>query len=75
MQTTIAGGDYIDCAYVAIEGFEMFVDTGMAAPIDDWIENHKEEYQSTVNDIDQNIMDKVTLMEKYMRSPRSGIMW
>ena len=40
MQTMIAGGDYIDCAYVAIEGFEMFVDTGMAAPIDDWIAGH-----------------------------------
>lgn len=69
MQTMIAGGDYIDCAYVAIEGFEMFVDTGMAAPIDDWIENHKEEYQSTVNDIDQNIMDKVTFDGKVYAIP------
>ncbi|MCQ5124996.1 sugar ABC transporter substrate-binding protein [Blautia coccoides] len=69
MQTMIAGGDYIDCAYVAIEGFEMFVDTGMAAPIDDWIAGHKEEYQSTVNDIDQNIMDKVTFDGKVYAIP------
>lgn len=69
MQTMIAGGDYIDCAYVAIEGFEMFIDTGMAAPIDDWIENHPEEYAATVNDIDQNIIDKVTFDGKVYAIP------
>ena len=59
MQTMIAGGDTIDCAYVAVEGFEMFIDTGMAAPIDDWIETHQEEYESTVGDIDPNMLEKV----------------
>ncbi len=59
MQTMIAGGDYIDCAYVAVEGFEMFIDTGMAAPIDDWIAAHQEEYESTVGDIDPNMLEKV----------------
>lgn len=60
MQTMIAGGDYIDCAFVAIEGFEMFIDTGMAAPIDDWIAAHQEEYDAVVSDIDQNVLDAVT---------------
>lgn len=69
MQTMIAGGDYIDCAYVAVEGFEMFIDTGMAAPIDDWIAAHPEEYQATVSDIDQNILDQVTFDGKVYAIP------
>lgn len=69
MQTMIAGGDYIDCAYVAVEGFEMFIDTGMAAPIDDWIAKHPEEYQATVKDIDPNMLEKVKFDGKVYAIP------
>jgi ABC-type glycerol-3-phosphate transport system substrate-binding protein len=56
IQTMIAGGERIDLSNVAIEGFEMLVKTGMAAPIDDWIISHKEEYDAVVSDIDKNVM-------------------
>lgn len=59
MQTMIAGGDYIDNAFVAIEGFEMFVKTGMAAPIDDWISKNQQEYDAVASDMDQNVIDMV----------------
>ncbi len=69
IQTMVAGGDYIDCVYVAIEGFEMFIDTGMAAPIDDWIAAHQEEYDAVAGDIDQNVIDKVTFDGKIYAIP------
>jgi ABC-type glycerol-3-phosphate transport system substrate-binding protein len=56
IQTMIAGGDYLDLCNVAIEGFEMLVKTGMAAPIDDWIVSHRAEYDAVVQDISPNVM-------------------
>lgn len=53
IQTMIAGGDNIDCAYIAVEGFEMFYDTGLAAPIDDWIADYPEEYNKVANDMSE----------------------
>jgi ABC-type glycerol-3-phosphate transport system substrate-binding protein len=56
VQTMIAGGDYPDVCNVAIEGFEMLVKTGMAAPIDDWIASHRAEYDAVVQDVSPNVM-------------------
>jgi ABC-type glycerol-3-phosphate transport system substrate-binding protein len=56
IQTMIAGGEYLDLCNVAIEGFEMLVKTGMAAPIDDWIASHRTEYDAVVQDISPNVM-------------------
>ncbi|GHT79473.1 hypothetical protein FACS1894130_08280 [Spirochaetia bacterium] len=56
IQTMIAGGERLDLCNVAIEGFEMLVQTGMAAPVDSWIASHKAEYNAVVNDIDPNVM-------------------
>lgn len=59
MQAMIAGGDYIDVAYVAIEGFEMFVDTGMAAPMDEWIAANQEEWNVVAGDVSEATMNKM----------------
>ena len=56
IQTMVAGGEKLDLCNVAIEGFEMLVATGLAAPIDDWIPAHQAEYDAVVNDIDANVM-------------------
>lgn len=56
IQTMIAGGERIDAAFVAIEGFEMFVDMGMAKPIDDWIAANPDTYNAVASDVDENVV-------------------
>ena len=56
IQTMIAGGEQFDVCNVAIEGFEILVQTGMAAPIDNWIAENREEWDAVVNDISPNVM-------------------
>ncbi|GHV71349.1 hypothetical protein AGMMS49928_22730 [Spirochaetia bacterium] len=56
IQTMIAGGETIDVCNVAIEGFEMLVKTGMAAPVDNWIAANRAEWDAVVNDISPNVM-------------------
>lgn len=56
IQTMVAGGEKLDICNVAIEGFEMIVDTGLAMPIDSWIADHRAEYDSVVQDINENVM-------------------
>ena len=57
IQTMIAGGEHVDAACVAIEGFEMLVRYGMAMPVDDWISRNREEWDAVVHDIDPMVMD------------------
>ncbi|MDR0654760.1 MAG: extracellular solute-binding protein [Treponema sp.] len=57
LQTMIAGGDIVDTCTVAIEGFELMVKSGMAVPVDDWIAQHKAEWDAVVNDINPMVMD------------------
>ena len=57
IQTMIAGGEQFDVCNVAIEGFEILVQTGMAAPIDSWITNNKAEWDAVTKDISPNVMD------------------
>lgn len=56
IQTMVAGGETVDVCNVAIEGFEMLVDTGLAVPIDDWIAENQEKYDEVTNDISDNVM-------------------
>jgi ABC-type glycerol-3-phosphate transport system substrate-binding protein len=56
IQTMIAGGEQFDVCNVAIEGFEILVQTGMAAPIDDWIAANRAEWDAVANDISPNVM-------------------
>jgi ABC-type glycerol-3-phosphate transport system substrate-binding protein len=57
IQTMIAGGETIDVCNVAIEGFEILVQTGMAAPIDNWIKANQAEWDAVTKDISPNVMD------------------
>lgn len=57
IQTMIASGQTIDCANVAIEGFEMVVNLGLAQPIDDWIANNQDVYDEIANDIEPSILN------------------
>lgn len=56
IQTMMAGGEKLDCAYVAIEGFNMFIDMDMAAPIDDWIAANNDEYHAVADDVAPNVL-------------------
>lgn len=50
LQTMIGGGDEVDCAILAIEGVEKFLDMGIAEPIDDWIEANPEISEEILSD-------------------------
>ena len=57
IQTMIAGGEQFDVCNVAIEGFEILVQTGMAAPIDNWIAANRAEWDAVTKDISPNVLD------------------
>ena len=57
IQTMIAGGDSPDVAMVAIEGFEMIVDLGIALPMDEWLAANQDLAAPIIADISPNIMD------------------
>lgn len=69
MQAMVGGGETLDCAYVAIEGFEMFVDMGLAAPIDEWISANQDVYQAVASDVDQNIISMMNFGGKQYGIP------
>ena len=69
IQTMIAGGEQFDVCNVAIEGFEMLVQTGMAAPIDTWVANNKAEWDAVVNDISPNVMAFMNFGRKQYGAP------
>ena len=56
IQTMIAGGEQFDVCNVAIEGFEILVQTGMAAPVDNWIAANRAEWDAVVNDISPAVL-------------------
>jgi len=57
IQLMIAAGEVIDLANVAIEGFEMLVQLGLAIPVDDWIGRNQAEWDAVANDISPAVMD------------------
>lgn len=61
MQTMIAGGDPLDCAFIAIEGKQMFVDLGLAAPFTDFAEANSEEFQAIIDDVHPKIFDALSV--------------
>ncbi|MDL2228761.1 extracellular solute-binding protein [Treponema sp. OttesenSCG-928-L16] len=69
IQTMIAGGEQVDAACVAIEGFEMLVRTGMAMPVDDWISRNKEAWDEVVSDIDPMVINFMKFDGKQYGAP------
>ena len=69
MQAMVGGGETLDCAYVAIEGFEMFVDMGLAAPIDEWISANQDAFQAVASDVDDNIISMMNFGGKQYGIP------
>jgi len=69
IQTMIAGGEQFDVCNVAIEGFQILVQTGMAAPIDDWITANRAEWDAVVNDISPNVLDVMKFGGKQYGAP------
>jgi len=56
IQTMVGGGEIIDVANVAVEGFQMLVDLGLATPIDEWAAANKALYDPIVSDISPAVM-------------------
>ncbi len=56
IQTMIAGGEPVDAAYVAIEGFQMFIESGLAQPLTEYAEQNADVYDAVKNDIHPNLL-------------------
>lgn len=57
IQTMIAGGEVIDAAYIAIEGFQMFKEMGLAQPVTEFVEQNKEDADLILNDVAKGVKD------------------
>ena len=57
IQTMVGGGDKLDCAIVAIEGIEMFVDMGLAEPIDDYIAANPDVAKAILDDVTPDLLN------------------
>jgi len=77
MQTMIAGGDTIDNAFIAVEGFRMFVDLGLAAPLSKYAADGGSEIKAVIDDISPNIMKSVYVDNELYAAPtewNNGVM-
>ncbi len=70
IQTMIAGGEPVDVAYVAIEGFQMFIESGLAQPITGYAEAHADVYDAVKNDIHPNLLSTLEFGEEQYALPR-----
>ncbi len=71
IQTMVAGGDRIDAAYVAIEGFQMFVDMGLANSVDDFVLNNKAAVDELFADVPAGVAAPFTIDGKLYGFPTS----
>ena len=69
IQTMVAGGETIDVANVAIEGFQMLVDLGLATPMEDWAAKNKDKYDPIVADISPAVMQVMNFNGKQYGVP------
>ncbi len=71
IQTMIAGGEVVDNAYVAIEGFEMFRHMGLAQPVDKFAEKNKEQVEELFSDVPKGVAAPFTMDGKLYGFPTS----
>lgn len=69
IQTMIAGGQQVDVAFVAIEGFRMMIDSGLAQPLDPYIEKNKEFADKVLNDMAPELRDALAVDGKIYAFP------
>lgn len=71
IQTMVAGGETIDNAYVAIEGFQMFRDMGLAQPVTDFVTANQEETTEILRDISPGILKSFYMEDELYGFPTS----
>jgi ABC-type glycerol-3-phosphate transport system substrate-binding protein len=71
IQTMIAGGEVIDNAYVAIEGFQMFKEFGLAQPVTAFVESNKDQVDKLFADVSKGVADSFIMDGEYYGFPVS----
>lgn len=66
IQSMIAGGEDVDVAFVAIEGFNMMCDMGIALPLNDYINANEEEVAAVMDNLEPSLVDAMTLSDGNM---------
>lgn len=66
IQSMIAGGEDVDVAFVAIEGFNMMCDMGIALPLNDYIDANSEEVAAVMDNLEPSLVDAMTLSDGNM---------
>ncbi len=59
ISVNIAGGESPDVADIASEGQRAFIDSGLIAPIDDYLARDADELQETLDDIDPRLLESL----------------
>lgn len=66
IQSMIAGGEDVDVAFVAIQGFNMMCDMGIALPLNDYIEANADEVAAVMDNLEDSLVDAMTLSDGNM---------
>lgn len=61
IQAMIAGGEVIDNIYVAVEGFQMFKELGLAQPLTKFIEDNQETVDELFSDVSKGVADSFVM--------------
>ncbi len=61
IQSMIGGGEQVDVAFVAIEGFRMMQDMGVAHPLNPYMEANAEEVDPVLANLEPALLDALTL--------------
>ena len=60
IQTMVGGGEQLDCAILAIEGIEMFIDMELASSINDFIADNPDVANTIINDTNPDLAKPFT---------------
>ncbi|MCG8403258.1 MAG: extracellular solute-binding protein, partial [Firmicutes bacterium] len=74
IQTMVAGGEVVDNAYIAIEGFEMFRHMGLAQSVDRFVEKsekNKEKVEELFSDVPKGVAAPFTMNGELFGFPTS----
>jgi len=61
IQTMIAGGEVIDAAYIAIEGFQMFKELGLAQPVTGFASENQDVVDELLGDVAKGVSDSFVM--------------
>jgi len=66
IQSMIGAGENVDAAFVAIEGFNMMCDMGIAKPLNTYIDANKDEVNKVLDNLEPSLLKAMTLSDGNM---------